>query len=62
VRWASSDTTVFTVAADGVLTGRRVGTAQLTGTAVADPTIRSFAPVVVHLCGSWSSRVPCVNP
>jgi uncharacterized protein YjdB len=48
VLYASSDTTVATVSATGLVTGRRVGAATLTVAAVATPGLTRTVPVTVR--------------
>ena len=46
VTWQSSDTTVATVSATGLVTAKAVGTAQITATAVLDGVTSSVATVI----------------
>jgi hypothetical protein len=62
VQWTSSDTAVFTVAADGVVTGRRAGSARVIGRSISNPAIQSAAPVLVSHCVGYTSRNPCTQP
>jgi Bacterial Ig-like domain (group 2) len=61
VRWTSSDTTVATISANGLLRSRcrrTTGRAVITATSVADSTVRGHA-----LVGVWpGGRQPCEAP
>jgi chitodextrinase len=55
VRWTSSDESVATVSADGVVTGVSFGEAKIRATAVTDPSVSSTVTVSV-LPEPWSAR------
>ena len=56
VTWTSSDENIVTVT-DGLLTGEGQGTATVTATSVADPTISDTIEVVVDLLGVDESKL-----
>lgn len=61
VRWSSSDTTVATVSADGVVRSqcrRTPGEATITATSVAAPRARGQAHVSVHA----ATPMPALGP